>query len=94
LDFLDIPKLCEISPSDLKNNPILILEDIENAMSTENYENSDKAKAIVEFLEECVVHNWDLDTDEIKHVLKQDFEHVRNCGMDAPEDSTANMLEQ
>ena len=31
---------------------------------------------IYNFLQQCVDNNWDLDIDDIKHILVQDFDYV------------------
>jgi len=36
-----------------------------------------KPEEITIFLVECKNNNWDLDSDDIEHVLKGDFEYVR-----------------
>ena len=33
--------------------------------------------SIVSFLDECVQNGWELDTDDIRHIIKRDFDHVR-----------------
>ncbi len=30
------------------------------------------------FLQECIDKDWDLDIDDIKHILNLDFDYVRN----------------
>jgi len=32
---------------------------------------------IVEFLDECRLKNWELDSDDITHILVGDFDYVR-----------------
>ncbi len=33
---------------------------------------------ISNFLQECLDNDWDLDVDDIKHILDQDFKYVRD----------------
>jgi hypothetical protein len=32
---------------------------------------------IVDFLNECEEENWELDNDDIRHILQLDFDYVR-----------------
>ena len=32
---------------------------------------------IVLFLNECRINNWELDSDDIEHILYEDFDYVR-----------------
>lgn len=38
---------------------------------------------IISFLHECINHEWDLDTDDIKHILDLDFDYVRDVNTPA-----------
>ncbi len=31
------------------------------------------------FLQECIDNDWDLDVDDIKHILDHDFQYVRDA---------------
>lgn len=35
-------------------------------------------KRLSNVLQECIDNNWDLDVDDIKHILDQDFQYVRD----------------
>jgi len=37
----------------------------------------EKSESIIEFLNEVEEQDWELDSDDIKHILKLDFDYIR-----------------
>lgn len=39
--------------------------------------NTEYCQKIVDFLEECLVKDYDIDTDNIKHIMNLNFDYIR-----------------
>lgn len=53
---------------------------------------ADDFNKIVMFLVECRKNNWELDTDDIGHVLALDFDYVRKQEELIPKEETEEIL--
>ena len=47
---------------------------------------------IVAFLKECKLNDWDLDSDDIEHILKGECDYVRDSNTLIPDEETNKIL--